>query len=160
VVRFGLDGNRWGPGWPSRARQALIDAVLEEVDAVDLAEQPIGQLSGGERQRLFIAQALLANPRLLLLDEPLANLDITREQEFISLVTRVCRSRGVAVLFVTHDINPLLKEVDRVLYMANGQCAIGIPEEVITSQTLSTLYGSSVEVVKALGRVFVVGAHI
>jgi zinc/manganese transport system ATP-binding protein len=159
IVRFGLDGNRWGPGWPSRARDALIDGVLREVDAVDLAERPIGELSGGERQRLFIAQALLTGPRLLLLDEPLANLDITREQELVSLVARVCRSRGVAVLLVTHDINPLLGVVDRVLYMANGRCAIGAPEEVITGGTLSELYGSHVEVVEALGRVFVVGAQ-
>jgi zinc/manganese transport system ATP-binding protein len=159
VVRFGLDGNRWGPGWPSRTRGALVDAVLEEVDARDLAERPIGELSGGERQRLFIAQALLTDPRLILLDEPLANLDITREQELVSLVARVCRSRGIAVLFVTHDINPLLGEVDRVLYMANGHCAIGTPEEVITGAALSALYGSPVEVVKALGRIFVVGAQ-
>ena len=160
VVRFGLDGNRWGPGWPNRKRAALIDGVLREVDAVELAEQPVGQLSGGERQRLLIAQALLTDPQLLLLDEPLANLDITREREMISLVTRICRARKVAVLFVTHDINPLLGDVDRVLYLANGQCAIGAPAEVITSEALSALYGSPVEVVKALGRVFVVGARI
>ena len=134
--------------------------MLREVDAVDLAEQPVGQLSGGERQRLLIAQALLTDPQLLLLDEPLANLDITREREMISLVTRICRARKVAVLFVTHDINPLLGDVDRVLYLANGQCAIGAPAEVITSAALSALYGSPVEVVKALGRVFVVGARI
>ena len=78
VVRFGLDGNRWGPGWPSRAREAAIDQVLQEVDAEGLADEPMGRLSGGERQRLLIAQALLTDPRLLLLDEPLANLDITR----------------------------------------------------------------------------------
>jgi len=160
VVRFGLDGHLWGPGWPSRSRNARIDRVLQEVDAVDLAEQPIGRLSGGERQRLLIAQALLTDPRLLLLDEPLANLDISREQEIISLVRRICRSRGVAVMFVTHDINPLLPDVDRVLYLAGGHCAIGTPQEVITTECLSALYGSPVEVVQALGRVFVVGAHI
>ena len=120
VVRFGLDGNRWGPGWPSRARRDRIDQVLQEVDAVELAEQPIGQLSGGERQRLLIAQALLTDPRLLLLDEPLANLDISREGEIIALVRRICRSRKVAVMFVTHDINPLLPDVDRVLYLAGS----------------------------------------
>ena len=160
VVRFGLDGNRWGPGWPSRAREAAIDQVLQEVDAEGLADEPMGRLSGGERQRLLIAQALLTDPRLLLLDEPLANLDITREQEIIGLVRRICRSRNVAVLFVTHDINPLLSHVDRVLYLANGHSAIGTTAEVITSRTLSALYGSPVEVVQALGRVFVVGAQI
>ena len=160
VVRFGLDGNRWGPGWPSRARRDRVDQVLREVDAVELAEQPIGRLSGGERQRLLIAQALLTDPRLLLLDEPLANLDISREGEIIALVRRICRSRKVAVMFVTHDINPLLPDVDRVLYLAEAHSAIGTPQAVITSECLSALYGTPVEVVKALGRVFVVGAQV
>ena len=159
VVRFGLDGNRWGPGWPSRARERRIDAVLEEVDGRELAKAAMGELSGGERQRLLIAQALLSDPRLLLLDEPLASLDLGREQEIIALIRRVCRSRGVAVLFVTHDINPLLPDIDRVLYLANARGAIGRPDQVITRETLSDLYGAPVEVVKTGGRVFVVGAR-
>ncbi len=160
VVRFGLDGNRWGPGWPSRSRENRIDAVLEEVDGRELANAAMGELSGGERQRLLIAQALLSDPLLLLLDEPLASLDLGREQEIIALIRRICRSRGVAVLFVTHDVNPLLSDLDRVLYLANGRSAIGRPDQVITRETLSGLYGTPVEVVKTGGRVFVVGARI
>jgi len=159
VVGFGLDGNRWGIGLPDPRRKARIDEVLREVDAIDFANAPVGQLSGGEQQRLLIAQALLTNPRLLLLDEPLANLDISREGEIVSLIARVCRQRNIAVMLVTHDINPLLPVVDRVLYMAKGQSAIGRPDEVITSQTLSQLYGSPVEVVQALDRLFVVGVE-
>ncbi len=159
VVGFGLDGNRWGTGFPSSRRDAIIDKALLEVDAFDLANAPVGQLSGGEQQRLLIAQALLTDPRLLLLDEPLANLDINHEQEIVELVSRVCRARDVAVMLVTHDINPLLPVVDRVLYMANGHIAIGSPDEVITSAKLTELYGSPVEVVQALGRVFVIGAE-
>jgi len=159
VVGFGLDGNRWGPGLPSHKRNAIIDKALLEVDASAFADAPIGQLSGGEQQRLLIAQALLTNPRLLLLDEPLANLDISHEQEIVALVDKVCRSRNVAVMLVTHDINPLLPVVDRVLYMANGHTAIGTTNEVITSFTLTRLYGTPVEVIQALGRVFVVGAE-
>ena len=159
VVRFGLDGNRWGPGWPSRERERRIDAVLEEVDGRELARAAMGELSGGERQRLLIAQALLNDPQILLLDEPLASLDLGREQEIIALICRVCRARAVAVLFVTHDVNPLLSELDRVLYLANGNAAIGKPQEVITRQTLSDLYGVPVEVVEVGGRLFVVGAR-
>ena len=159
VVGFGLDGNRWGPGLPSHKRNAIIDKALLEVDASAFADAPVGQLSGGEQQRLLIAQALLTNPRLLLLDEPLANLDISHEQEIVALVDKVCRSRNVAVMLVTHDINPLLPVVDRVLYMANGHTAIGTTNEVITSSTLTRLYGTPVEVIQALGRVFVVGAE-
>jgi zinc/manganese transport system ATP-binding protein len=160
VVGFGLDGNRWGPGFPSRKRKTLIDEALAEVDATAFADAPVGQLSGGEQQRLLIAQALLTNPQLLLLDEPLASLDLSHEQEIVSLINRVCRARGVAALLVTHDVNPLLSCVDRVLYMANGHSAMGTPDEVITSSTLSKLYGSQVAVVQALDRVFVVGAEI
>jgi zinc/manganese transport system ATP-binding protein len=160
VVGFGLDGNRWGPGIPNARRKAIIDKALLEVDASAFADAPIGQLSGGEQQRLLIAQALLSNPRLLLLDEPLANLDISHEQEIVALVAKVSRTRNVAVMLVTHDINPLLPVVDRVLYIARGHTAIGPTDEVITSSALSQLYGSPVEVVQALDRVFVVGADI
>jgi zinc/manganese transport system ATP-binding protein len=159
VVGFGLDGDRWGIGFPNRQRTAVIDRALEEVNALAFADAPVGQLSGGEQQRLLIAQALLTNPRLLLLDEPLANLDITHSQEIVGLVSQVCRARGVTVLLVSHDVNPLLPVIDRVLYIANGQSAIGTPNEVITSETLSKLYNSQVEVVQALGRLFVVGAE-
>lgn len=159
VVGFGLDGDRWGIGLPSRRRRALIDQALDEVNALAFADAPIGQLSGGEQQRLLIAQALLTSPRLLLLDEPLANLDIAHGQEIVTLVSEVCHARKVTVLLVSHDVNPLLPVIDRVLYIANGQSAIGTPDEVITSITLSKLYNSPVEVVQALGRLFVVGAE-
>ncbi len=160
LVGFGLDGQRWGIGLPNRKRSALIEQALDEVDACDYADAPVGELSGGEQQRLLIAQALLTNPRLLLLDEPLSNLDLAHEQEIVSLVSRVSRSRNVAVLLVSHDINPLLHVTDRVLYIARCHSAIGTPQEVITSKTLSELYGAQVEVVRALGRVFVVGAEV
>lgn len=159
VVGFGLDGHRWGPGWPSRKRTALIEQALEEVDALRFANAPVGQLSGGEQQRLLIAQALLSQPQLLLLDEPLASLDIAHEQDIVSLIQRVCRVRSMTVLLVAHDVNPLLRSLDQVLYIARGHTALGPPEEVITSSTLSQLYSSPVEVVHALGRMFVVGVE-
>ncbi|MSP12283.1 MAG: ATP-binding cassette domain-containing protein [Chloroflexi bacterium] len=159
LVGFGLDGHRWGIGWPDPQRQRIVDQALAEVDALAFADAPVGQLSGGEQQRLLIAQALLANPRLLLLDEPLANLDLNHQREIVDLVTRVCRGHNIAVMLVTHDINPLLQVVDRVIYMAHGHSTIGTPEEVITSSTLTRLYGSPVEVIHALDRLFVVGAE-
>ncbi len=159
IVGFGLDGDRWGIGLPSRRRRAQIDDVLREVDALDLGDAPICRLSGGEQQRLLIAQALLTDPRLLLLDEPLASLDLSREAEIVALTQKVCRQRCIAVMLVSHDINPLLPVVDRVLYMANGHSAVGPTDEVITSAALSRLYGSPVEVVRALDRIFVVGVE-
>ncbi len=160
VVGFGLDGNRWGIGFPSAERSRVITQALEEVDALRFANEPVGRLSGGEQQRLLIAQALLAHPKILLLDEPLSSLDIAHAQGIISLVTRIAKNRNITVLFVAHDINPLLSVVDRVLYMANTNSAIGKPEEVITSKNLSALYGSSIEVVNTKGRLFVIGEEI
>ena len=160
LVGFGLDGHRWGPGLPNPARRARIEQALAEVDALDLADAPVGLLSGGEQQRLLIAQALLTNPRLLLLDEPLANLDLAHQQEAVALIARVRQAHGVTVMLVSHDINPLLQVTDRVLFLARGHSAIGTPDEVITSQTLTELYGSPVEVIQAAGRYFVVGAEL
>lgn len=157
VVGFGLDGNKWGIALPNKERDKHIEQALSEVDLLHLADMPVGRLSGGEQQRLLIAQALLTHPKILLLDEPLSNLDITHAQAVVSLVTKIARSRGITVLLVTHDVNLLLPVVDRVLYMANTHSAIGKPEQVITSEELSQLYGSPIEVVKTKGRLFVIG---
>jgi len=159
VVGFGLDGHRWGIGLPNRNRERALDEVLQEVDALTFADAAFDELSGGERQRLFLAQALVSKPRLLLLDEPLASLDIAHTQEVIALITKVCRARNITVLLVTHDVNPLLPSIDKVLYLANGQSALGRPDDVVTTEVLSRLYGSRVEVVTALDRKFVVGAE-
>lgn len=160
VVGFGLDGNKWGIGFPSIKRTEKINTALKEVDMLHLAEMPVGRLSGGEQQRLLIAQALLTDPKILLLDEPLSNLDITHAQAIVTLVTEIARSRNITVLLVTHDVNPLLSSIDRVLYMANMHSAIGRPEEVITSKKLSELYGSPVEVITTKGRIFVIGEEL
>ena len=159
VVGFGLDGHHWGIGLPNTHRTKMIDTVLREVDALQFADAPIAQLSGGEQQRLLIAQALITDPQILLLDEPLANLDIHHTQEIVTLLAKICHQRKVTILLVAHDVNPLLPVIDKVLYMANGQTALGAPNKVITNATLSQLYGTSVEVVRALDRIFVVGAE-
>jgi len=161
LVQLGLDGARWGIPLPGRARaqqRALVHEALVAVGASDYADRPIGQLSGGEQQRLFLAQALVGRPRLLLLDEPLASLDLRNQIAISQLVAQVARERNITVLLVTHDINPLIEVVDRVLYVAQGQVAIGAPDAIITNETLSRLYGSPVEVIRdSRGRVFVVG---
>ncbi len=162
IVRLGLDGARWGvpiPGLPSRARDAArVADVLELVGAAGYARRPIGELSGGEQQRLLIAQALVRRPELLLLDEPLDSLDLPNQAAVAALVRRICREEQVAVLLVAHDINPILSYLDRVLYIAGGSAVEGRPEEVISSETLSRLYGAPIEVLRASdGRLVVVG---
>ncbi len=160
LVGFGLDGHQWGIGLPSRSRRERIDRALEEVDALPLAESRVGLLSGGEQQRLMIAQALLTEPQILLLDEPLANLDLAHQQEAVSLIARICRTRAATTLLVSHDINPLLRVTDQVLFLARGHSAMGPPAEVITSETLSRLYNLPVEVARIMDRFFVVGAEL
>jgi zinc/manganese transport system ATP-binding protein len=160
VVGFGFDGNKWGIGFGSRKRDALIDAALKEVDAYRFANAPIGHLSGGEQQRLLIAQALITDPKILLLDEPLSNLDINHAQEIIALLTEIAKHRSVTIMLVSHDVNPLLPAANRVLYFARGHSAMGAPDEVVTSVTLSRLYDTKVEVIRSGGHVFVVGAEI
>jgi zinc/manganese transport system ATP-binding protein len=162
LVRLGLDGVRLGvplPGLPGRARTAArVAEVLELVGATAYAAEPIGELSGGEQQRLLIAQALVRRPELLLLDEPLDSLDLSNQAAVAALVRRICREEKVAVLLVAHDVNPILGYLDRAIYVARGAAVAGRPEEVISSETLSRLYGAPVEVLEASdGRLVVVG---
>jgi zinc/manganese transport system ATP-binding protein len=167
VVRLGLDGDRWGlplpfawgrPGRRARAARERVAEVIEMVGAADYANRPIGELSGGEQQRLLIAQALVRRPRLLLLDEPLDSLDLPNQAAVAALVAEICRAAGVAVLLVAHDVNPLLPYLDRVVYLASGHAVEGPVDEVITTTTLSALYGAPVEVLRASdGRLVVVG---
>ena len=161
LVALGVDGHRWGVPLPSvrrRAARARIDEAIEAVDATAYAARGIGQVSGGERQRLLLAQALVGSPELLLLDEPLANLDVAKQSAMAELVARVARERGITVVLVAHDLNPLRRVVDRVCYVAGGGVLIGSPEEVVTGPVLSRLYGAPVEVlIDSAGRRFVVG---
>ena len=157
LVRLGLDGHRWGNGRLSSDERARIDRAIASVGASDYADAPIGRLSGGEQQRLRIAQALVADPALLLADEPLLSLDLAYQHTITGLLDERRRTAGTPVLFVTHDINPVLGLVDKVLYLAPGNWAIGAPDEVLTSETLTQLYGTDVDVLRVRGRVVVVG---
>jgi zinc/manganese transport system ATP-binding protein len=153
-----LDGHRWGFAGPSAAKNALVLAALQAVDAQGFMDRPFDVLSGGERQRISLAQALLGQPQILLLDEPLLNLDPRRQGELIDMVDSVRRSLNVTVLFVGHDVNPLMKVMDRVLYVAGGQAALGAVEEVINSEALSRLYQAQMKVLQVEGMLFIMAA--
>jgi zinc/manganese transport system ATP-binding protein len=161
-IATALHGERWGlpcdwrAGPHRRHDAAEIDRVLDLVGAAHLARRPIDHLSGGERQRLLLAQALLGRPRLLLLDEPLASLDPHHARDVVALVDRIRRTLGIAVLFSTHDLNPLLGVMDMVLYVGRGAARLGPVDDVVTGPVLSALYGTTVEVIRAGGRIFVV----
>ncbi len=166
VVSLGSDGERWGVPLPwagkllasRRAAADRVHEVIEMVGATAFASRPIGQISGGEQQRLLIAQALVRRPRLLILDEPLDSLDLPSQASVAALISTICREHAVSVMLVAHDVNPILPYLDEVAYLAQGGAVCGTPDEVITSQTLSTLYRTPVEVLSASdGRLVVVG---
>jgi zinc/manganese transport system ATP-binding protein len=158
-VGLGVDGHRWGVRLSGRAKAAAATAAsIEAVGARDYADRPLGSLSGGEQQRLLLAQALVGQPRLLLMDEPLSHLDVRHQGAMVQLITEVARERLLTVLLIAHDVNPLLPHIDLVLYVANGKLAIGRPQDIITSQRLTEIYSSPVEVLSdSRGRLFVVG---
>jgi zinc/manganese transport system ATP-binding protein len=158
LIALGIDGHRWGPGLPTPARRRRVDALLDEVGAAHYSRVPVAALSGGEQQRLRVGQSLAGEPRLLLCDEPLASLDLRAQRSISELIDRRRRARSVGVLFVTHDVNPVLDHVDRVLYLAGGRFRIGTPDEVLRSEVLTQLYGSPVDVIRANGRIVIAGA--
>lgn len=163
LVRLGVDGHRWGVA-PLRsadrsARRDAVNQALAQVHALELGPVPVGVMSGGELQRVRIAQALASDPVLLLCDEPLLNLDPANARLVAQLIDRR-RQAGTAVMFVTHEVNPVLPYVDRVLYLVNGRFRIGTVEEVMTSETLSELYQADIQVVQVGDRYVVVGEHL
>jgi zinc/manganese transport system ATP-binding protein len=158
LIALGVDGHRWGVPLPTAVRRKRIDALLDAVGAAHYARVPVSGLSGGEQQRLRVGQALAGDPRLLLCDEPLSSLDLRAQRVVSELIDTQRRKRGFGVLFVTHDVNPILEHVDRVLYLAGGRFRIGTPREVLRSEVLSELYASPIDVVRTRGRIVIVGA--
>lgn len=149
-----LHGERWGLPSLSRRDKSMIEETLDSVGARDLARRPLSDMSGGERQRLLLAQALIGEPKLLLLDEPLISLDARHQEVAIGVVREVCRERKITVLFSAHELNQLLGTLDRVLYLGNGQAVLGTVEEVVTAPVLSRLFGAEISVVRADGHIF------
>jgi zinc/manganese transport system ATP-binding protein len=157
LVRLAFSGKHWGFSLSGRDHKVALGA-LRAVGSEELAHRSLNALSGGELQRIFLAEALVSSPELLLLDEPLSNLDLKREKDLVQLVNSVVRSRNVTALLIAHDINPLLPFLDKVIFIANGKVATGKPDEVLTSESLTALYGVPVEVLRdSRGNVAIIG---
>jgi len=156
LIALGLDGHRLGLPLPSKARRARVQEMVDAVDAREFADGRVGQLSGGEQQRILIAHALISRPSLLLLDEPLANLDLRAAQEVVGLLSRIASEQQIGVLISAHEMNRLLPVMDRFDYLAAGRAASGSVQEVVRSEVLSELYGHHVDVLRVHGRVIVV----
>lgn len=158
LLRMGIDGHRFGLPLPSKKAKARVQQLLRNVGAVELADTPIAKLSGGQLQRIRVAQAVIDQPKLILADEPLSALDLKQQSIVAELLNQQRVENNSAILFVTHDVNPILQYIDRVLYLANGKFKIGTPDQVLRSDVLSKLYGRAVDVVRNQGRIAVLGA--
>ena len=156
LIEAVCEGERWGIPWTSQSTRKEVERVLQLTGAIEYADRPFTLLSGGERQRVMLAQALLGQPKILVLDEPLASLDPKNQSLLIECIKQVQERTNATILFVAHDMNPLLHVMDRVLYMAGGGAILGRLDDVVNSESLSHLYGFPIEVVRAGERVFVV----
>jgi zinc/manganese transport system ATP-binding protein len=163
LVRLGIDGRCWGVMPLRSADRALrregVQRALEWVNGERLADVPVGVMSGGELQRVRIAQALASDPTLLLCDEPLLTLDPANAKLVAALIDRRRQEAATTVVFVTHELNPILPYVDRVLYLVDGRFRIGTVEQVMNTATLSMLYQADIQVVKVNDRYVVVGDY-
>lgn len=158
-VGLGVDGHRWGFRVKNRAYREKVDSLLDAVGASDYANVPVGLLSGGEQQRLRIAQALANDPKIILADEALLSLDLNHQYAVSDLIHRYNREHGATVVFVTHEINPIIDHVDRLLYLAGGRFTVGSVEQVMRSEVLTDLYQTPVSVIQTNGRYVVVGGE-
>jgi zinc/manganese transport system ATP-binding protein len=160
IVASAAGGAGWGLPRLDAAMRREIDWALEAVDARALARRSLSEISGGERQRLFLAQALLGRPRLLLLDEPLISLDPAHQKSVVEIARRLRDELKIAIVFSAHELNPLIHAIDRVLYLGAGKAVLGAVDEVITGPVLSKLYGAQIEVVRIKDRVFVMAGDV
>ncbi|MBU6459982.1 MAG: ATP-binding cassette domain-containing protein [Proteobacteria bacterium] len=159
-IASAVNGHKFGLPLINAITHQEIAHFINLVQATNLAHRPLSSLSGGERQRLLLAQALIGKPSLLLLDEPLTNLDPGNQQSMISLIREIQQELGITVLLSAHELNPLLPVMDEVLYLGHGQAVLGQVNEVINSAILSKLYGSKIEVVQVNNQIFVMSENI
>jgi zinc/manganese transport system ATP-binding protein len=160
IVASAAGGAGWGLPRLDAAARREIDWALDMVGAKELARRSLNEISGGERQRLLLSQALLGRPKLLLLDEPLISLDPGHQKSVVEIVKRLRDELKIAVVFSAHELNPLIRAIDRVLYLGAGKAVLGAVDDVITGPVLSRLYGADIEVVRINDRVFVMAGDV
>lgn len=148
VVALGVVGDRWGLGIRNKKIQPAVEQALAAVGATKFADARFDSISGGQQRRISIAQALITKPELVILDEPLAGLDLNGQVEIVELVHKINHEFNMTVLFITHDLNPLLAHIDSVYYLYQGKAYFGSRDEVVTAELLTKMYGTAVQVTR------------
>lgn len=134
-------------GWASQEDYDKVNKILSLTHIMELKDRIVGELSGGELQRVLLAQALVQETKLLLLDEPLTHLDLTYQIEFMEFLKNANKQNKLTILLVLHDINLAAQYADRLILIQNGKIAgDGTPDDLITKETLEKLYTASVDV--------------
>lgn len=148
LVRLGRTGVRWGIRPATGEEREATDEAMRACGVHGLAQRRVSELSGGQQQRVAIAQAIVGRPELLLLDEPLANLDVRGQRDVVDLLGTLAHDRGIAVVVVVHDMNPILPVLDSVVYLLDGHAHHGEVGDVVDQELLTHLYGTDVRVVR------------
>ena len=141
---------------PSSEDYAIVDASINRLQLGSLKLRYIDELSGGELQKVILARALAQQPKVLLLDEPTANLDLRNQHEVMRIVSQIAKEDGISVVVVIHDLNLALKYCDRFLLIHEGKAFCYGDSSVITPETIRTVYGVEAEVTELLGSKFVI----
>ena len=147
---LGLTGCRWAFGRSTAAQRRQVSQTLAAVEATEFADRRLSTLSGGQRQRIAIATALVAQPQLLILDEPLASLDLRSQHDIVALLARLHAELAVTILLVSHDLNPLLPILDSAIYLLDGRAHYAPIDDVVDDALLTQLYGTPIQVAHTL----------
>ncbi|MCH5642332.1 MULTISPECIES: metal ABC transporter ATP-binding protein [unclassified Gordonia (in: high G+C Gram-positive bacteria)] len=148
AVLLGLTGRRWAFSPTSASDRRRVDDALRAVNAESFADSRLASLSGGQRQRVAIAEALVSQPDMVILDEPLASLDLRSQHEIVSLLTKIQQEMSVTILVVAHDLNPFLPVLSGAIYLLDGHAHYAATDDVIDEDLLTHLYGTRVQVLR------------
>jgi zinc/manganese transport system ATP-binding protein len=146
AVMLGLNGGRWAFRRATASQRRRVNEALRSVQISELTDKRLSRLSGGQRQRVAVAAALVARPKLLILDEPLASLDLGTQREIVRLLRGLHEDLGVTILVVAHDLNPFLSVLDSAIYLLDGRPHYNTIDGVVEEGLLSALYGTPIEV--------------